>query len=223
MFIHKYGHEVLLGGICGSTARDTDTEFSDLEMLFIVKNELKAKTFDFAYEGMPVGVTVLKVSDIEKDINEIKMDWPLKMGRLFNLKVIHGDSAILKRFREILEKIPKERFDEFLARHTPLCYEGLGKLKAVKVRGNMHEVGLFVEEILEEFMLLTAIFNREFINYDYFGGLPESFKFKNLPKNYEKNARKLMRWHDLTVDETINLAEALFATLYAYWLRTASW
>jgi kanamycin nucleotidyltransferase len=156
---------------------------------------------------MPVGVSVLRVADAEKDINEIEMDWPLKMGRLFNHMVICGDSAILKRFREILEKVPKERFDEFLARETPLCYEGLGKLKAVNVRGNMHEVGLFVEEVLEEFMLLTAVFNRAFINYDYFGGLPESFKFKNLPQNYEKNAKKLMQWHSLTLDETINLAD----------------
>ena len=56
-------------------------------------------------------------------------------------------------------------------------------------------------------MLLTAIFNREFINHAYLGGLPESFKFKHLPKDYEKIARMLMNWNTLDLDETITLAD----------------
>lgn len=207
MFLKKYGNEVLLSGIYGSTAKGTDTEYSDLEMLFIVKNESRAKNFSFAYESMPISVEVQKMTDVEKDISKIELDWPLKMGRLFNLRIIYGDPAVLRKFREIVKRIPNEKFDEFLAKQTPLCYEGLGKLKAVKVRENTHEKGLFVEEVLEEFMLLTAILNKEFINYDYFGGLPESFRFEKLPKNYEKNARKLMKWNSLSMDETINLAD----------------
>ena len=207
MFLEKYKKETLLGGVYGSTAKGTDTEYSDLEMFFIIENESKAKSFRFAYESIPVGVEVQKVSNVEEDITKIELDWSLKMGRLFNLKVVYGDSAILREFGEILEKVPKVRFNAFLAKETPLCYEGLWKLKAVKVRKNTFEMGLFVEEILKEFMLLVAIFNREFINYDYFGGLLESFDFKNLPRDYEKNARKLMKWNDLSIDDTVKLAD----------------
>jgi hypothetical protein len=101
MMIEKYGSDILLGGIYGSTARKTDTEYSDLEMLFIVRNKSKAKSFEFAYAGIPVRVLVKKVADMEKDINEIKLDWPLKMGMLFNLKITCGDKAILESFRKL--------------------------------------------------------------------------------------------------------------------------
>lgn len=207
LILKKYGDEILLGGIYGSTAKGTDTEYSDLEMFFIVKNECKMESFSFAYEGMPVSVCVQKLADVEKDIAEIDLDWPLKMGRLFNLKTTCGDTSILKRFRRLLKKIPEEKFNEFIAKETPLCYEGLRRLKAVKIRGNTHEIGLFVAEVLMEFMLLTAIFNREFITHDYLGGLPESFKFKHLPRDYEKIARKLMKWKGLSIDEIIQLAD----------------
>jgi kanamycin nucleotidyltransferase len=207
MFLEKYKNEALLGGIYGSTAKGTDTECSDLEMFFVVENGSKAKSFRFAYESIPIDVDVQKVADVEKDITKIELDWPLKMGRLFSLKIVHGDSSILRRFKEILEKVPKVRFDAFLAKETPLCYEALGKLKAVKVRKNTFEMGLFVEDILGDFMLLVAIFNREFINHSYFDGLIESFSFKNLPKNYEKNARKLMKWNSLSIDKTVKLAD----------------
>lgn len=207
MMIEKYGNDILLGGIFGSTARNTDTEHSDLEMLFIVRNQSKAKRFEFAYKGMPVVVLVKKVADIEKDIKEIELDWPLKVGTLFNLKITCGDKAILKSFRKMLESVPQEKIDEFLARKAPLCYEGFGRLKAVKIRGNIHEVSLFVAEVLFEFNLLVAIFNGEFINHDYLGGLNEAFDFKSLPKDYEKIARQLYNWTNLSLDETISLTE----------------
>ncbi|MDH5753757.1 MAG: hypothetical protein OEY95_00900 [Candidatus Bathyarchaeota archaeon] len=207
LLLKRYRDEILLGGIYGSTAKGTDTEYSDLEMFFIVKNESKAKSFSFAYESMPVNVCVRKLAEVEKDINEIELDWPLKMGRLFNLKITCGDATIWKRFRRLLEKISGEKINEFIAKETPLCYEGLGRLKAVKIRGNTHEIGLFVAEVLMEFMLLTAIFNREFINHDYLGGLPESFTFKYLPKDFKKIATKLMKWKTLNIDETIQLAD----------------
>ena len=143
--LEKYKNEILLGGIYGSTARGTDIEYSDLEMFFVVENGSKAKSFRFAYESIPIDVEVKKVADAEKTITQIELDWSLKMGKLFNLKVVYDDSSILSKFREILEKVPKARFDAFLAKETPLCYEGLWKLKAVKVRQNTsEEMGLFV-------------------------------------------------------------------------------
>lgn len=206
MLVRKYGNETILGGIYGSTARDTDTAYSDLEMFFIVSNESKAKSLRFAYEGMPVGILVQNVADVEKDIKELTHTWPLHMGRLFNIRITSGNESVLEDFRRTLERIPEERFSDFITNHTPLCYEGLDKLKTVKTIGNIHETGLFVAEVLMDFMLLTAIFNREYINHDYLGGLFESFKFKHLPKDYEKTARKLMKWTNLTLDETIQLA-----------------
>lgn len=206
LLLEKYSGEILLGGIYGSTAKGTDTEYSDLEMFFIVGDASNAKTLEFAYGGTPVHVEVRKLSKVERDITEVEIDWPLKMGTLFNMKVTYGDKSILKRFRKLLDKVPNDDFYEFIAKYTPLCYEGLGRLKAVKMRGNTHETGLFVAEVLIEFMLLTAILNREFINHDYLGGLPESFKFKHLPKDYEKTARMLLNWNTLDLDKTIALA-----------------
>jgi len=207
MMLEKYGDEILLGGIYGSTAKNTDTEYSDLEMFFVVENGSKAKNFNFAFKGIPILVLVDNVTDVERDIEEVDIEWPLKMGRLFNMKITYSDRAILEKFRKILESVPQEKFVGCIAKETALCYEGLGRLKAVKIRKNTYETGLFVAEVLHEFNLLVAVINKEFINYDYLGGLQEAFKFKKLPTNYEKIARKLFNWTSLSLDEIINLAQ----------------
>jgi len=212
----KYGKEVLLGGVYGSAARGADTKFSDLEMLFIVEDDSNAKTVKFSYEHMPVEVNVIRRGEVENEIMEVSLDWPLRMGRLFNLKVMCGDPLLLDGFRGMLDEVPDREINEFIARQTPLCYEGLGRLKAVKLRGNTHEMPLFVMEVLMEFMLLVAAFNRRFINHDYLGGLPESFEFERLPPDYEENARRLMHDKTLSLDETISLAEGFVRNFVEY-------
>jgi hypothetical protein len=156
---------------------------------------------------MPVSVMVQRVGEVERDIEDIKLEWPLKMGRLFNLKITCGDEARLDRFRVQWEAVPDERLLQFVGRYAPLCYEGLGRLKSVRIRNNVHEIGLFVYEVLVEITLLVAILNREFSNYDYLGRVFEAFKFARLPRNYESLARKLMEWTSLSLDDTIQLAE----------------
>ena len=215
-FLTKYREDTLLGGIYGSTAKGTDIEFSDLEMFFMVKDDSAAKTFEFAFKGTPVHVEVRKLSKVERDITEIDIDWPLKMGRLFNMKVTSGDKAILKKFRKMFGEVPDNRLIEFIAKHTPLCYEGLGKLKSVKIRGNIYEMGLFVAEVLIEFMLLIAIFNRKLINYDYLGGLFETFEFKYLPIDYERIARMLLRWNTQDIEEIIALADSFVKNFLSF-------
>lgn len=82
LLLKKSEVEIILRGIYCSTAKGTDTEYSDLEMFSIVKNESKAKSFSLACESIPVNVCVRKLVDVERNINEIELDWPLKMGRL---------------------------------------------------------------------------------------------------------------------------------------------
>jgi hypothetical protein len=138
-FLTKYREDILLGGIYGSTAKGTDIEYSDLEMFFIVKDDSIAKTFEFAFKGTPVHVEVRKLSKLERDITEIDIEWPLKMGRLFNMKITTGDKTILKKFKKMFDEVPNNRLTDFIAKQTPLCYEGLEKLKSVKIRENVHE------------------------------------------------------------------------------------
>lgn len=67
-----------------------------------------------------------------------------------------------------------------------------------------------------EFNLLTTILNKEFVNYDYLGGLSEAFKFEELPRDYEKTARKPMGWTSLSLDETISLADDFVHNLVVF-------
>jgi len=71
--LRKFGDDILLGEINSSTAKNMDTEYSDLELFFIIKNGSRAQSFSFAYEGMPMGVTVQKLVDVERDINKIDL------------------------------------------------------------------------------------------------------------------------------------------------------
>jgi hypothetical protein len=67
-------------------------------------------------------------------------------------------------------------------------------------------IGLFVYGVLAKFMLLTAIFNREFINHDYLGG-SSNLSNSNSRWKTARRLRKLMNWTGLGTDETIQSGE----------------
>ena len=65
-------------------------------------------------------------------------------------------------------------------------------MKSIEIKGRAYEKCLCVAEVLVEFVLSAALFNRGFVSHDYHGGLPKSFKFNHLPEDYEKATRMLM-------------------------------
>ena len=61
------GHpeEIVLGGFYGSTARGTDTPWSDLEMLFVVGDESGVEGKSFIYRGIAVGYQAIAQRRLE--------------------------------------------------------------------------------------------------------------------------------------------------------------
>ena len=110
--IKKYDNDILVGGIFGSTARNEDEKYSDLEMVFIVKDSSKAKTVEFYYKGILISLDVLKISRVKKSIKNIDIMWPLRMARLFSLQVTCGNKKILHDFHNIIKKNTRKKIQE---------------------------------------------------------------------------------------------------------------
>jgi predicted nucleotidyltransferase len=61
-----YPDDLLIGGAYGSTARGTDTEWSDLELLFVVRAGSRAQGHHFIYRGIAVGYRVIEETALEE-------------------------------------------------------------------------------------------------------------------------------------------------------------
>jgi kanamycin nucleotidyltransferase len=202
--------EVILGGVYGSTARETDTPWSDLEMLFVVRNGCNASSKEFLYRGTAVGYHVFQRKALENLLTHPSLEWPLWMGIFSGLKVLRGDPHQPKAWLAMGLSTPPDRFRKALEKNLPgLVVESYGRILSCRARGNSYDIGCAVIEVLFEMLRALCLLNRRWVTQDYYKGLLEAFNFPKLPKRFQDIVPVL--WLAQDPEEIVPLADELVA------------
>jgi hypothetical protein len=206
--VARHPGAILLGGVYGSTARGTDTQWSDLEMLFVVRNGSKVGGKEFLYRGTAIGYQVIEQGKLEELLTNPSLKWPFWMGVLSVLKVLHGDPEQVRAWMQLGQSVSAERFRQTLEASLPgLVMESYGRILSCQERGNTHDIGCAVIEVLFEMNQALCLLNQRWVRHDYYQGLADAFSFPKLPEGYQELVPAL--WSARAVDEIVPLAETL--------------
>jgi hypothetical protein len=210
--VGKYGTDIIVGGLYGSTAAGLDLSSSDLEMLFVVGDGCKAEGRRLVYRGTPVFYSVTRSGELEQRLANPSLDgvftWPFWMGVLSVLKVMHGEQAQVLSWLEIGRSVPDETLRQALERELPgLILESYGRILSCRERDNQDDLYCAVIEVLFEMKDALCLLNRRWVTHDYFQGLTDSFRFAKLPRSYRELVPRL--WHASGFDEVVPMAEEL--------------
>lgn len=206
--VAKYPEDIILGGVYGSTAQGTDTRWSDLEMLFVVRDGSKVEGKEFLYRGTAIGYQVIEQSKLEELLTSPSIKWPFWMGVLSVLKVLHGDPEQVRAWLRLGQSVPAERFRAALEASLPgLVVESYGRILSCWERGNTQDIGCAVIEVLFEMNQALCLLNQRWVTHDYYQGLVDAFSFPKLPKGYQELVPVL--WAAREVDEIVSLAKTL--------------
>jgi kanamycin nucleotidyltransferase len=184
--LHTYEEQVIIGGVYGSTATDSNTPWSDLEMWFVVRDDCEAKGKHFLFRDIPVGYRVYKRNELEHIITHPSVRWPFHMGVLSVLKLLFGDPDILSSWLEMGWSVPKSTFYIALEEMLPgLVFESYGRIHSSAIRREEHTLLPAILEVLFEMLTALCLLNQSWITHDYYAGLAESFEFPKTPRDYE--------------------------------------
>jgi hypothetical protein len=206
--VARHPGAILLGGVYGSTARSTDTHWSDLEMLFVVRDGSKVEGKELLYHGTAIGYQVIEQGKLEELLTSPSLKWPFWMGVLSVLKVLHGDPERVRAWMQLGQSVPAERFRHALeASLSGLVVESYGRILSCQERGNTQDIGCAVIEVLYEMNQALCLLNQRWVTHDYYQGLLDAFSFPKLPEGYQHLVPAL--WSARDVDEIVPLAETL--------------
>lgn len=210
--VQKYGDDIIIGGVFGSTARGNDTAWSDVEMLFITEDQCRLKGKQIMYRDITVGYYVQTRSKLEGHLMNPHLDddtsWPYLMGVLSILKVLYGNQSYVDEWLRTGESVPYEKFKIALERHLPkILVESYGRILSCKYRNNDDDWYCAVLEVLFEMRDALCLLNKSWVTHDYFQGLVDTFQFSLLPQRYRELVPLL--WRVQTIDEAIPLATEL--------------
>lgn len=208
-----YEEEILICGLYGSTARGTDTPWSDLEMWFIAVDGCQAKGRHLLYRDTAVGYRVYERSVLEEILTTPSIHWPFHMGVLSQLQLMHGNPSVIQSWIELGRSIPRAKFIKALEEILPdMVVESHGRIHSSVERSDNHTLFPHVFEVLFEMLTVLCLLNQRWVTRDYYPGLVQSFAFPKLPAGYQELVPSLYEAHD--PDQTLALADQLVAN---YW------
>jgi len=205
--------DVILGGVYGSTARGTDTRWSDLEMLFVVHDGSQVAGQSYIYRDIAIGYQVIERLKLERLLTTPALEWPFWMGVLSVLEVLYGDPEQVQAWMRLGKSVPAERFRHALEANLPgLVVESYGRILSCRERGNTEDVGCAVIEVLFEMNRALCLLNQRWVTHDYYQGLVDAFSFPRLPEGYQDLVPAL--WSARDIGEIVPLAERL---VHSFW------
>ncbi len=207
--------EIIVGGVYGSTARGTDTPWSDLELLFIVQDESSLCSQYFIYHDTAVGYQVTKVGELEKHLAAPTVKWPFWMGVLHVLKVLCGNAEKVREWLDLGKSVPEAHFKKIVEEHLPgFVVESYGRILSCRHRNNTRDVTCAVLEVIFEMNTILCLLNQSWVTHDYYQGIRESFSFPRLPKDHKDLVSAL--WSARTTEEIVPLAEKLVTNFWNF-------
>jgi len=205
--IRKYGKSNILSiGFYGSTARNEDNEFSDLELIVISKN--KEFSEHYIHKDMTVTIYGISFKHAIRLIKEVDEQWSLKSSFLIYQKIIFGDKRIIGKFKEKIKSVKKADLKKAADDQIIYMHENLSKIKSAnkfKSRGKMLFALLFYTI---QANLLVGLLNKHVFKRQGFDALIEIKNLKILPKDYFKLMMILYESTDL--DKITRAASELF-------------
>lgn len=204
-----HGDTLLLGGVYGSTANGSDTPWSDLELLCVLREGQGIDRREFLLRGVAVTMTIMGQGKMEALLTHPAREWPFWMGVLQVLWVLQGDASQVQAWLEMGQAVPQDRFRRALEMELPgLVVESYGRILSCRERGNRADIGCAVLEVLFEMRDALCLLNRRWVTHDYLQGLLDTFGFPLLPEGYRELVLAL--WWAREIEEIVPPAERLY-------------
>src|SRR6267143_328464 len=91
--VDTYGDKVVAILVTGSTAKNLDRPYSDLEMIAIVSDGVEIPIAQYIHDGMSIQIDYVDGSSFLKDASRITFNWPLSQDQFRNRIVLYDPTA----------------------------------------------------------------------------------------------------------------------------------
>lgn len=187
------GADLVYGGIYGSTASGKDKKYSDLELVFITKKEMKDQFF--LYEGIPILLQFSTKKELLKMMEDVRFNFVFELGHIMTSKRVYGDRKVVDEIKQEYKKTIKNQWKHGAKNSLVHAYEFLCKIRNAQLYGKNREVIYVKDAAVHLSFCLNAFI--AFVNKKYYlsgeeKSLNEAKDFKNLPKSYLSLSKKML-------------------------------
>jgi kanamycin nucleotidyltransferase len=184
-FHECYGKKVKAIGIYGSLARNTDTEYSDIEMYCVIKGKKIDTPYEWSGGDWKAEVNVQSADVLLEWASEFDETWSLTHGSCVNILPIYDPENFFPTLKDKVFDHSDEEFDSVIkAMIIGELYEFLGKIRNAYSTGNTASLPMQVINITKFGAFMIGLANR-FLYTSSSSFFAESLTLPNRPNGYD--------------------------------------
>ncbi len=208
--------------VYGSVARNSSSQFSDLDMITIFDTEQEKEQFkpqvnlNFMFQDHPVDAWASSFEKLEKTTSEIKISmWLYQISGLLDCKILYcRDKQCLNRFYTIQQTIRKIIGDHknniALIKKDFHPWMIFYRLKQSRAINDWVSGRYAIWELISNLITVYARINDTYLKKNWGSNMHEAFLFSKLPDNFKEKVETLIisqNW-----EQILNLCEELSET-----------
>lgn len=211
--------EIKLILVYGSVARNSSSQFSDLDMITLFDSEKDKEQFksqvnlNFMFKDHPVDAWASSFEKLEKKTSEIKTSmWLNQISGLLDCKILYSkDEECTKRFIEFQQTIRKiigdHKNNVTLIKKDFHPWSIFYRLKQCQESNDWVSGRFAIWELIFNLITVYARLNDTYLTKNWGSNMHEAFKFSKLPDHFQEKVETLIISQDW--EHILNLCEEL--------------
>jgi kanamycin nucleotidyltransferase len=207
--IDSYKDAVLAICIYGSTAKNLDRPYSDLEIFCVVTDSIEVKNKLYVHDGLLVEIDYPQESNLLKAAARVGWDWPIQADQHRNRIVLFERDNWLKKLEEAVAENDRADFTEELQRATVAMTESLAAVRNANFKGDQRDLRTRAFYMAWDTARVVFLHNRKHVlTTSWFW--KQLFECQEQPMGFRKFVDIVAGFEKSTNSELVNATEQLW-------------
>jgi len=210
--VRKYGKDILAVYVCGSTSKNLDRPFSDLEMIVVVRDGIEIPMKYYLHNGLIIQVDYLQSSSVLRAAKRFTDNWHMEADQYRNRISLFERNRWFGSLDEAVAKNEKTDAQEIIRKALLMMTESRAVLKNAVLAKD--KIGIFssARVIAEDAARIVFLLNRTYVpTTRWFWKIV--FEAPKKPKNFRFLVEKICGFTPTTPKEVVAGSEKLYGEI----------
>src|SRR5213594_690387 len=206
--VDTYGDKIVAVFVSGSTAKNLDRPYSDLEMIVILRDGVEIPIAQYIHDGMSIQIDYVEESSFLKDARRITFNWALAWDQFRNRIVLYDPTAWISKLDKVVAESETADTRKTIGQLMSALYEGLEVIKNAELEDD--EVGIRTAGfyLAWDAARLVLLMNKRYVlTSSWFWKETKDSEVK--PKGFWTREEKLAGFVRASLEEIVESAESL--------------
>ena len=211
-----YGASIVAIGLYGSTARDADRDYSDIELFCVVSIPGECRRREWVDADGKYEVEVFGADVVRNRAAELDEAWPVTHAKYANPRILRGGPALFAELKRLVFDHSEADFHEVIRSIiVGEMFEGLGKVRNSMSSGGHDQLPRVLMRIATMAQLLVGLAHRHIFTSSGLAAV-ESMQLAPRPSGHDELCTMAMRGELDNPDHTSEVIER-------YWIGVVEW